>query len=98
VEQGKSVSDAAREAGLPRLVVGMLATTSARGAADAAGTFEFLARYYDGRFSRAAALLEGAMIPAMVFFFAFFVVSAALGMFIPLIDLLNRVGDLSGFN
>jgi hypothetical protein len=67
-------------------------------AADAAGTFEFLARYYDGRFSRAAALLEGAVVPAMVFFFAFFVASAALGMFLPLVDLMNRVGELSGFN
>ena len=98
VEQGVPLADAAREAGMPRLVAGMLATTSSRGAADAAGTFEFLARYYDGRFSRAAALLEGAVVPAMVLFFAFFVASAALGMFLPLVDLMNRVGELSGFN
>jgi type II secretory pathway component PulF len=98
VEQGTPFAEAAREAGMPRLVVGMLATTSARGAADAAGTFEFLARYYDGHFSRAAALLEASLVPAMVFVFAFLVGSAALGLFLPMIKLMNRVGDLSGFN
>jgi type II secretory pathway component PulF len=76
----------------------MLATTSARGAADAPATFEFLARYYDGRFSRAAALIEAAMVPAMVFVFAFLVGSVVLGLFLPLIDLINRVTDLTGFN
>jgi type IV pilus assembly protein PilC len=98
VEQGAPLAEAARDAGMPRLACGMLATTSARGAADAPATFEFLARYYDGRFSRAAALIEAAMVPAMVFVFAFLVGSVVLGLFLPLIDLINRVTDLTGFN
>ena len=98
VEKGMPLGEAAREAGMPRLVCGMLATTSARGAADAADVFAFLARYYDSRFSRAAALVEGATIPAMVLVFAFFVGTATVGLFLPLVNLMDRVGQLSGFN
>ena len=98
VESGTPLADAAREARMPRTVYGLLATTSARGAADAAEVFEFLARYYEGRFSRAAALLEAAVVPAMVLFFAFFVASATVGMFLPMVELMDRVGGLTGFN
>lgn len=98
VEGGTPLGEAARNAGMPRLLSGMLATTSARGSADAAGVFEFLARYYDGRFSRAAALLEGAMVPVMVMVFAFFVGSAALGLYLPMINLIEHMSDLTRLN
>ena len=98
VERGEPLSAAARDAGMPRLVCDMLATTSARGAADAAGVFTFLARYYDTRFSRSAALLEAATLPAMVLVFAFLVGATTLGLFLPLVRLMDGVAALTGFN
>jgi general secretion pathway protein F len=98
VERGTPLAEAALEAGFPKLLAGMLATTSAHGSADTPEVFTFLARYYDGRFSRAAALLEGALLPAMVLVFAFFVGSAALGLFMPMIELMDRTGGLTGLN
>ena len=88
---------------MPDLLVGMLEPASARPAGGRSGTdvreaFDFLARYYDGRFSRASMLLEASAVPAMVVFFAVFVGSAALGLFLPMIELSDRISNLSGFN
>jgi type II secretory pathway component PulF len=103
IVNGTPLAEAAREAGMPDLLVGMLEPASARaggarGGTDVGETFDFLARYYEGRFSRAAMLLEGSAVPAMVLFFAVFVGSAALGLFLPMIELSNRMSQLSGFN
>ena len=97
---GVPLAEAARRAGMPPLVSGMLAPASApgKGSADVQDVFAFLARYYDGRFSRAAALLEGAAVPAMVMVFGFFVASASLGLMLPMMDLIDRTGQLTGMN
>lgn len=64
VSAGVPAADAARRARLPALVVGMVGT--AQGTAAAPAVFSFLARYYEGRHARAAALLQAAAIPAIV--------------------------------
>ena len=53
--------------------------------------FAFLSRYYDERHSKAAALLEGAAIPVMVAIMAFFVLNLGLGLFMPMIELVNHL-------
>ena len=61
---------------MPGLVVEMLVpATSGEQVAD---VFDFLARYYDSRFSRTRLLLRGAVIPLTVFFFAVIVTFVAL--------------------
>ena len=91
VSSGASLGDGARAASLPPLVVGMLSNVSATAAA--ADVFAFLARYYRTRFSRTAALLEGAIVPLVTFFFAFLVLAVALAMFMPLIALIQTLTD-----
>jgi type II secretory pathway component PulF len=88
VAGGQAIADAARQAGLPAMVYGMLATVRGPEAPD---VFRFLARYYRTRFSRAAALLQGAMVPVMVFFFAALVGCVAGAMFTPMINLINSL-------
>ncbi len=87
---GQSVSHAARDAGLPRLLVGML------GAAEVAGgmsdTFEFLARYYENRFSRSLLLLQGAIAPLTALVFGALVCAVALSLFVPMTELLQKIG------
>lgn len=87
--EGMPLADAAQRAGLPALVVGML--RPARDTAAVTDVFAFLTRYYDARFSTAAALLDGAAIPVMVAIMAFFVLTLALGLFMPLIELINHL-------
>lgn len=89
VSEGMPLADAAKRAGLPALVVGML--RPARDTAGVADVFAFLTRYYDSRYSTAAALLEGAAIPVMVAIMAFFVLTLALGLFMPLVELINHL-------
>ena len=89
VVAGLSLSDAARQAHLPAIVPGMLATeTGAQGTADA---LRFLGRYYDSRGSAMAALLRGAAIPIMTLCFAVIVSLLVLGIFMPLIELVNAL-------
>jgi type IV pilus assembly protein PilC len=94
IAAGGSLADAARRAGLPELLAGMLAT--ARGPGDAADVFAFLARYYRARFSRTAALLEGALIPFVVLVFGAIVCCVALAMFLPMIRLMDQVTLYTG--
>ena len=94
VTAGLSLSDAARQAGLPPLLTGMLATASGPdGTADA---MRFLGRYYDSRGSAAAALLRGAAIPLMTLGFAVIVTFMVLGIFMPLIDPINAACPQTG--
>ncbi|MEO6436394.1 MAG: type II secretion system F family protein [Tepidisphaeraceae bacterium] len=86
---GQSLGDGARAAVMPPLVVGMLANVSITAAA--ADVFGFLARYYRTRFSRTAALLNGAAVPLVTCFFALLVAAVALAMFMPLIALIQSV-------
>lgn len=91
VEQGGAVSDAARSAGLPKLLVGMLATV--KGTADVAQVLQFLERYYGARFSRALLLLEGAWVPAVVLVMAVIVGWVILALFMPMITLINSLAS-----
>jgi type II secretory pathway component PulF len=89
MNRGVPIADAARKAGMPKLLVGMLNT--ARGAQGVRSVFVFLAQYYDNRQSVAAAFLEAAAVPVMVGITAFFVAWIALSMFMPLITLINNL-------
>jgi type II secretory pathway component PulF len=85
--EGRSLAEAARAAGMPAMIPGMLG--SARGTDEAADVFGFLARYYGSRYSATATMLQAAVIPVTVFIFAFLVASVALALFVPIIHLLN---------
>jgi len=91
---GAATDQSARQARMPRLIVGMLATVQdARGLQNA---LRFLTRYYDGRHSAAAAVLEGAALPIMVAVLGVFVASLALGLFLPLVQLADHLGIPKG--
>jgi type IV pilus assembly protein PilC len=86
---GMSLSDAARKAHMPALVVNLLAT--AHGPEGTQNVFRFLARYYDSRHNVAAAMLQGAAVPAVAVGFGLVAASIALAMFVPLVELINHV-------
>jgi type IV pilus assembly protein PilC len=87
--RGQALTESARAARMPRLVVGMMNT--AVQSADVVQIFRFLGRYYATRFSRAMALLEGAFVPAVVFVMGSFVAWLALSLFLPLVTLINTL-------
>lgn len=95
VRNGLEPGEAARAANLPTIVSGMLGP-AARGG-DTAGALDFLARYFDQRFSRAAALVRGAMVPATVLTLGFVVGLTVLAMIMPLVALIDGVIADSGF-
>jgi type II secretory pathway component PulF len=88
VDEGESFAGAARRAGMPRLVVGLIATAQP---ADLAGALRFLARYYQGRFSRLTLLLSAAAAPALALLFGAVVATVALGVFVPVVRLLDSI-------
>ncbi len=83
VVSGASADEAARRAGLPELVSGTLA--SAGGAM--AQALQYLARYYEARYSRRAALLRGAVVPAMTLAGGGLVALVTLSVIVPLVRL-----------
>ena len=89
MSQGAAIPDAARHAGLPRLVSGMLST--AIKTPDLAQVLRFLGRYYSTRFSRAIALLEASMVPIVAISMGFLVCWVALSIFAPMISLIQTV-------
>ncbi len=91
VSSGYSAAEAARLAGMPSLVVGML--SGGEHVARLDDTMDFLYRYYRGRFSRAAELIRGAIVPATVLVMGSAVAWVAMGMFIPLFSLLESVAS-----
>jgi type IV pilus assembly protein PilC len=93
VGRGENLQSAAREAGMPGLVVGLLATTHAGGGAneELANVFRFLGRYYRSRFSRIDALVQGATVPVVVLIFGVLVGIVALSMFMPMVSLIQNV-------
>ena len=93
-EQGQNPSEAARSAGLPPLIIGM--TTTGLAATNMADVFHFLGRYYAGKFSRLAILLQGAAVPATAIFFGTIVAFVALSLFTPMIALINSVSHYQG--
>jgi type II secretory pathway component PulF len=93
-EQGQSPPDAARAAGLPPLITGMITTGLA--ATNMAEVFRFLGRYYANKFSRLAILLGGAAVPATALFFGTIVAFVALSLFTPMIALINSISGPAG--
>lgn len=91
---GAPLAQAAREARMPRLMSGMLATT--RDTNVMQNVFGFLTRYYDRRFSATASFIEGAALPIMVAILGLFVASLALGVFVPMVQLANHLSTPRG--
>ena len=89
VEAGEALAAAAASAGMPRLVSSMLG--AARGADGARGVCQFLARYYGSRFSRAAVLVDAALVPATVLLFAAIVACVALSLFLPMVSMIDSL-------
>jgi type II secretory pathway component PulF len=83
IEAGQRPADAARAAQLPDLVAGL--TTSTEG-------FDFLSRYYAGKFSRAMILIRAAGVPVITLCFGVIVAIVALALFLPMIKLIGSVG------
>jgi type II secretory pathway component PulF len=76
---------------MPQLVSGMVA--SGVGAAQLGDVVRFLARYYDARAHRLAAVLQGAAVPALSLIFGAAVATVVLAVFLPLIGLTNALLD-----
>jgi type IV pilus assembly protein PilC len=91
VAAGDSLADAARSAGMPSIVVGLIAT--ARNAETVVDVCGFLARYYRTRFSRTAAILHGINIPLLVLIFGFLVACVAISMLMPLMVLIQNMSS-----
>ena len=89
VEAGETPAAGAASAGLPKLVSSMLST--ARGPDGGHAVFQFLARHYRSRFSRAALLVEAAVVPLTVLFFAAIVACVALSLFLPMVSLIDSL-------
>lgn len=94
VRSGMEPGEAARAAKMPGIVCGMLGPAARTG--DTAGAFDFLARYFDQRFSRAAALLRGAMIPTAVLSLGLVVGLTVVAMIMPLVALIDGVIGSTG--
>ena len=88
VEAGVPLADAARAARMPKLLVGMLSSASG---ADVPRVLQFLARYYESRFSRASELLRGAILPTMAVGFGALVLLIACSLLLPLADLADAM-------
>lgn len=84
---GLSPAESARAAGMPNLLSGLMATTP--DATNHGEAFIFLSRYYSTRFSRVRILLRGAALPAIVFCFGFCVMMVAVGLFEPIVRLID---------
>jgi type II secretory pathway component PulF len=103
VVEGQGLSESARRARLPRLLVGMLAPASRApgGAAEpdeaaVSGVFRFLERYYRSRFSRSLYLLQGMLIPLVVLVMAVVVIFVALALLAPVVALTNALSSQGG--
>jgi len=88
---GLPLAQAARRAGMPDLLAGMLANSPG----NPADALQFLSRYYSSRFSRTVLLLRGAALPAIVLFVAVLVAMVTLALFLPVVALIQSVGMTS---
>lgn len=89
VAAGEDAAEAARAAGMPSLVTGLVATGAASGSLPQ--TLDFLHRFYDARHGRAEALLQAAVTPVTVLLLAVLVGWIAVAMFTPLVALMESV-------
>lgn len=83
IESGQPAFDAAKTAGLPGLISGLTLSDE---------TFEFLSRYYAGKFSRTMTLIRAAAIPVVTLCFGLVVALVALALFLPMVKLIETVG------
>ena len=84
---GAALRGAAKDARLPPLAAGMLATASA--SSDALRVFEFLSRYYASNFSRTVEFLRALVLPLIVLCLALLVGTVVLGLFLPEVKLIH---------
>jgi type II secretory pathway component PulF len=87
LRSGQSLSIAARAAGMPRLICGMLATV--RDETGLSAVMIFLAQYYDYRFARSRAIVRAAYVPLVVLALGAMVTLIALAIFQPMIDMIH---------
>src|SRR5688572_28024994 len=90
MRQGADTADAAKAARLPDLLVGLLRTAAG---ADMAELLRFVARYYDGRFSRGVVLLRAALVPAAAIGTGVPVCLFVLSLYLPLIRLIDGMSE-----
>jgi type IV pilus assembly protein PilC len=90
---GATPADAARQAGMPGLVVGMLNCAPA----SLPDTLRFLAVHYAERSSRVAAVIRAMVIPGMTLAFSVLVFWVAMAMFDPMIRLIKGLLPMGGF-
>ncbi len=95
VHVGQGIDFAAREAGLPAIVSGMIGPAVRSGSLPE--TLRFLSRHYESNFSRTWYLLRGAMVPGMVLVFGAFVLWVTLALFVPLMSLIQAVAAPRGY-
>jgi type II secretory pathway component PulF len=88
IQGGAPADQAARDAALPALVCGMIG--SGRGGEPSAA-MDFLASYYEDRFSRSRELLQAAIVPAVAIFFGAIVIFVASGTYLPLLQLMDQL-------
>jgi type IV pilus assembly protein PilC len=89
ISAGQDTASAAREAGLPSLISGMIVAGSRSDHLPA--TMRFLARYYQTRFSRTATVLRNATLPILAIVMGVLVATIALALFLPIISLIDAV-------
>jgi type II secretory pathway component PulF len=86
---GISPAESARAAGMPQLLVGMIATAGDNdGLADA---LAFLGRFYRDRFSLKREALRAAVIPVFTITIGVFVMAVALSLFVPMQELILKL-------
>jgi type IV pilus assembly protein PilC len=89
VSEGRPLADAGRDAGIPRILIDMLATAcSTRNAAD---LFRFFEDYYRARFSRSRYVLEAMVIPLTALVMGLVVACVALSLFVPLVAMIEHL-------
>ena len=88
LEAGMRADGAARQAKLPGLIGGMIA--SGRGG-DPAAAVEFLAAYYGGRLSRTRELIRAATVPALALVFGAVVLFLVVAMYSPLVTMMDSL-------
>jgi type II secretory pathway component PulF len=87
VSSGIPLADSASRAGLPSLIGGL--TGPAVRAGNLPSALRFLARHYESSFSRSAALLQAAAVPAIVLTLGAAVMCVALALFEPMVMLIQ---------
>jgi type II secretory pathway component PulF len=89
--RGLPPADAARAAGMPALLVGLLAAAPAGN--DVPRVLRFLARYHESRFSRSAELLRAVLVPGLALTFGTIVATLALAAYLPMIRLIDTLSN-----